>query len=72
MPAATHGKYYAENLPQAQLITLNNGEGHFVYLDKCNHSHQAMGIAICQDREGVDRDAVHQRLYGPIFEFIYR
>lgn len=72
LPAATHGKYYAENLPQAQLITLNNGEGHFVYLDKCNHSHQAMGIAICQDREGVDRDAVHQRLYGPIFEFIYR
>jgi len=67
----THAGYYAKNIPQAKNVVLNNGEGHFVYLDKCNHSYKAIGVPLCTDRKGVDRDEVHERIYPHLFGFIY-
>ena len=72
LPFDHHAAYYANNMPKANLVTLNNNEGHFVFLDECNHQHKANGISLCKDREGVNRKQVHQQLLGSIFPFLAR
>ncbi len=71
LPFEHHAKAYADAISQASLITLDKGEGHFVYLDECEHNHKAMGVSLCKDRQGVDRKAVHNSLFSPLFNFIY-
>lgn len=65
-----HAKYYAEAIPDASLLTLIDGEGHFVYLDLCDHGHTALGVPLCKDREGVKRAQVHQYLVSKISSFL--
>ncbi|WP_233267373.1 hypothetical protein [Paraglaciecola sp. L3A3] len=65
-----HAKYYSENIPKAELIEVGSGAGHFVYLDKCEHQHKAMGVSLCADREGVDRQEVQQELVRKILNFV--
>jgi len=67
----THAGYYAKNIPQAKNFVLDNGEGHFVYLDKCEHTYKANGVSICTDREGVNRNEVHKSIYPHLFGLIY-
>ncbi len=67
----THSGFYANNIPTAQLITLDKGEGHFIYLDTCHHEHKAMGISLCNDRQGINRELVHQQAYPALFSFIF-
>ena len=64
LPYDTHAGYYAKNISKAKSFVLDNGEGHFIYLDKCGHAHKA-------DREGVDRNKVHERLYPHLFGFLF-
>ncbi|WP_218312711.1 alpha/beta hydrolase family protein [Alteromonas antoniana] len=71
LPFANHAGFYASTIPNAALYSLNNDAGHFVFIDKCQHTHQAMGISLCEDRRGVDRDKIHQQLYPRLFRFIY-
>ncbi len=71
LPFNQHAKRYATLVSHSTLVTLNNGEGHFVYLDACTHTHKAMGVSLCEDREGVSRKSVHEKLYPEIFRFIY-
>lgn len=66
-----HAGHYANAIPSAQLMTLNNGEGHFVYLDSCEHEYQTMGVSLCEDRIQVNRNLVHQNAYPHMFKFIY-
>ncbi len=70
LPFAHHAGRYAGFLPHAALITLKNGEGHFVYLDICNTDFAANGVPICVDRDGVDRRAVHALLAPQIRDFL--
>lgn len=65
-----HANYYASSIKDAKLVSLANGEGHFIYIDKCEHPHQAMGVPLCKDREGVNRGEVHTGLMNEIGEFI--
>ncbi len=67
-----HAGFYAAHIPNVKNVILNQGEGHFVYLDTCEHNYQALGVSLCIDKEGVQRDKVHQGLYPHIFSFIYR
>ncbi|MDN4502863.1 hypothetical protein QX776_10630 [Alteromonadaceae bacterium BrNp21-10] len=71
LPFATHAGFYADHIRTAKRQVLDNGEGHFVYLDKCVHAYDALGVPLCKDAEGVDRDGVHKGLYPVIFGFIY-
>lgn len=66
-----HAGKYAHYISNSTLVGLDNNEGHFVYLDTCSNPHKAAGVSLCKDREGVDRDQVHQQLYGPIFSWLY-
>lgn len=70
LPYARHAGYYAATIPQAKSLVLNTGEGHFVYLDACQHQYQAMGVALCVDRPGVQRDQVHQKAAAVMLQFI--
>ncbi|WP_448550302.1 alpha/beta hydrolase family protein [Thalassotalea fusca] len=72
LPFEHHAKYYATHMPKATLVSLNNNEGHFVYLNKCDHPHKAQGVSLCEDRAGVDREQVHRQLLGRIFGFLHR
>lgn len=71
LPFANHAQYYASTIPNAALYTLENGAGHFVFIDKCQHNFKAMGIELCRDKQGVDREKIHQQLYPTLFQFIY-
>jgi len=71
LPFARHAAYYAQAIDGAELVSLDNGEGHFIYLDQCDHHHEAMGISLCKDREGLSRKEVHAALYPKIFNFLY-
>lgn len=66
-----HAGKYAKFIPAAQNVVLDNGEGHFIYLDECQHQYKAMGVSLCEDREGVDRQATHRQTYPHLFNFIY-
>lgn len=71
LPFTRHAAYYAEAIEGAELVSLNRGEGHFVYLDECDHQYEAMGISLCKDRNGLSRKDVHASLYPKIFRFLY-
>lgn len=71
LPFDNHAGYYASTIPNASLYSLEDKAGHFVFIDSCQHEHKAMGISLCEDKEGVDRDNIHQQLYPKLFQFIY-
>ena len=68
---SANAKYYAEHIRNTELVTLSNNEGHFVYLDECNHPNQAMGVSLCKDRAGVSRKAVHDKMIKAVLTFIH-
>jgi len=70
LPWANHGERYAAGIPKAQTILLSGREGHFVFLTPCKHNAQVMGVALCEDRPGVDRVAVQRDLVKGIIEFV--
>lgn len=70
LPYARHAGYYAANIPAATILVFAEGEGHFVYLDRCKHQYQAMGVALCVDRPGIDRTQVHQKAGAAMLKFI--
>lgn len=70
LPFKYHAQYYSKHIPTSALITLNHNEGHFVYLNTCEHNFKAKGVALCRDREGVNRKQVHQQLLNQIFKFL--
>jgi predicted dienelactone hydrolase len=72
LPYQQHAGRYAQLIDNATSISLDNGEGHFVFLDPCSHQYQAAGVSLCVDSQGVDRASVHKQLYPAIFEFIFR
>jgi predicted dienelactone hydrolase len=70
LPFWNHAGHYAVNLPQATLLKLDAGEGHFVYLNCGTSELAANGIPLFIDRTGVDREGVHARLAPAIAYFL--
>jgi predicted dienelactone hydrolase len=70
IPWENHGARYAAALANSQVHLLTRQEGHFVFLSPCTHDAQVMGVALCQDRTGVDRVEVHAQLFRKIVSFI--
>jgi predicted dienelactone hydrolase len=67
-----HAGRISRLIPRAETVRLENGEGHFVYLDECAAPVDVMGVPLCSDRKGVDRKAVHERLAMLIEQFLAR
>lgn len=72
LPFKSHSGYYSRYINNVKTTILVQGEGHFVYLDRCKHKHKAVDVPLCTDRPGVDRDTTQQQLYPEIFKFVYR
>lgn len=70
LPYPRHAGYYADTIPAASRLVFSEGEGHFVYLDRCTHQYQAMGVALCVDRPGIDRTQVQQKAGAVMLAFI--
>ena len=68
----THAGRIMGLLPAAEHVTLQSGEGHFVYVDACDLPIQALGVPLCKDRDGVDRAKVHEQLSATIVAFFDR
>jgi predicted dienelactone hydrolase len=72
IPFAANAERYARLIPNAAVLRLDRGEGHFVYLDECSLPIEAMGVPLCTDRPGVVRRDVHARLADRIVQFFSR
>lgn len=70
LPFEQHAGLYASKIPKASLYTLDENEGHFIYLDQCVIDAKAQGVAICADREGVNRQAAHEKMLPWILHFL--
>lgn len=70
IPWSQHGLRYATEIPNARTHLLTGQEGHFVFLDACHHPVRVMGIALCDDRPGVDRKATHDVIANTLIEFV--
>ncbi len=71
LPYAVHAKYYADHIPNADLVGVKQGAGHFVYIDACDSNREANGVPLCKDRQNVNRKAIQQQLLGHIFKFVH-
>ncbi len=72
LPFKFHAGYLAKQIKKAEIVKLNDGEGHFVYLDECNLPIKVMEIPLCTDANGVDRKVVHTKLAIAIEQFLNR
>jgi predicted dienelactone hydrolase len=72
LPYKFHSRYLAKHIKNAEIVKLNSGEGHFVYLDECSLPIKVMGIPLCTDANGVERNAVHTKLAIVIEKFLSR
>jgi predicted dienelactone hydrolase len=70
LPFAHHAGQVATLLPRGRTLWLDQGEGHFVFLNRCERPIEANGVPLCEDRAGVDRGAVHSRLVPAIRTFL--
>ncbi len=70
LPYSSHAGHISSFIKKSKVIKLDNGEGHFVYLDECNLPIKAMGVSLCTDAEGVDRKAIHLKLSSEIEQFL--
>ena len=71
LPFTRHAKYYAEQLQNAELIGVEQGAGHFIYLNECDYNREVKGVPLCKDREGVNRHLIQKELLNQVFTFIY-
>ena len=72
LPYPFHAGRIASRIPGAEVVRLDAGEGHFVYLDASAAPLEVMGVPLFRDRPGVDRNAVHGRLAEIIARFLAR
>jgi predicted dienelactone hydrolase len=72
LPFATHAGRISGFLQSAETVRLAGGEGHFVYVDRCSLPINVIGVKLCTDRDGVDRDATHAKLIPQILSFFDR
>jgi hypothetical protein len=72
LPYPAHAGRIPTIVSHAEVVRLENDEGHFVFVDDCARPIDVMGIPLCSDRPGVNRKAVHDRLAVTIERFLSR
>ncbi len=70
LPWESHGARYVAALPNARTLLLQGEEGHFVFLTPCRYDVKVFGIALCEDRPGVDRSAVQAAISQTVLDFV--
>lgn len=72
LPYNIHAKNYAKHIEGASLVGIEQGAGHFAYIDECNSERQVNGVYLCKDREGVNRKVIQQQVLGHVLNFIHK
>jgi predicted dienelactone hydrolase len=72
LPFTEHASYFAKHIDNASLVGIEQGAGHFIYLDQCDFDLKTNGVSLCEDRKGVDRKAIQKQILNHIFGFIYK
>jgi predicted dienelactone hydrolase len=70
LPWAVHGQRYATEIPGAKTHLLNGQEGHFIFITACRHPTKVMGVALCEDRPGVDRAAAQTMVAEVVIRYV--
>jgi predicted dienelactone hydrolase len=69
VPIVSSAKYFAANIPGAKLTIFPGNVAHYVFLDSCNETGRKTLPLLCQDGEGVDRNAIHAKTAALAEEF---
>jgi predicted dienelactone hydrolase len=59
IPIASSAKYFAAEIPHAQLHIFAGNVGHYVFLDSCTDAGRENAPVLCNDGKGVDRNMIH-------------
>lgn len=70
LPYEVHSKYYADRIQGANLVGIEQGSGHFVYIDKCDSDREVKDVSLCKDRKDVNRKAIQKQILNDVFSFI--
>ena len=70
VPWASHGARYAAGLSGARTLRLEGQEGHFVFVAPCRYDANVFGVPVCEDRPGVDRAAVQEKVASTVVDFV--
>jgi predicted dienelactone hydrolase len=69
VPIASSAKYFAANIPGAELTIFPGNVAHYVFLDSCTEAGRKARPILCTDGEGVDREAIHANTAALAVEF---
>jgi len=69
VPIASSAKYFAANIPGAELTIFPGNVAHYVFLDSCTDAGRKARPGLCTDGAGVDRDAIHAKTAALAVEF---
>jgi predicted dienelactone hydrolase len=61
IPIASNAKYFAAEIPDAQLHIFPGNVGHYVFLDSCTEAGRKSAPVLCVDGKGIDRNLVHRK-----------
>jgi predicted dienelactone hydrolase len=59
VPVESSAKYYADKIPHAALTIFPGAVDHYTFVDACTDFGRSTRPQLCNDRPGVDRDAIH-------------
>jgi predicted dienelactone hydrolase len=68
---ASSAKYFAAQIPGAQLHIFPGNVGHYVFLDSCTDAGRKSASLICMDGSGVDRNQIHKDTAQMASEFFH-
>jgi predicted dienelactone hydrolase len=69
VPIESGAKYFASNIPGADLTIFPGNVAHYTLLDSCTEAGRKTLPNLCTDGEGVDRDAIHAKTAALAAEF---
>jgi predicted dienelactone hydrolase len=68
-PAVENASFYASNIPNAQLLTIN-GAGHFTFLNNCSKLGLTLTPNLCSDDPLINRSQIHEQVGDNIVKFL--
>jgi predicted dienelactone hydrolase len=69
VPVDANARYYAGEIPHAELTIFPGGVDHYTFLDVCTAEGRSALPALCVDHPGVDRAAMHDAVANLAVKF---
>ena len=69
VPVETSAEYFAAHIPDSKLVLLEGGVQHYTFLAPCTMVGRENLPELCNDRDGVDRNSIHEKTIAMAVEF---